>query len=301
MAIRNLGTGGNTVLSAAGLFVGAAATFIVIVAAQRIEAGPQSSESFSFEVASVKLHKPDGQLGFPQFLPGGRFRSSAVPLQVLIAFAYNLPLLPQSGRISGGPDWVRSEAGLYDIEARAPQGVIPPGLPVNVRDERMRSMLRSLLADRFHLKLRRETKELPIYALTVATTGSKLQESNIQEDSCKEGVICHQIRGGLGRGMDATAVSLSDVAAFVSNWTDRPVLDRTGVQTLFDIKTEGWAPMRTRPPRADGLPDPEGQTISDPIRPTLFQIFEKLGLRLQQQKGPVEMFIIESVERPTEN
>lgn len=297
VATRNPGNSRSGLLPSTRLLVTLTACVIGIVAAPQIRAEPQSSENLSFEVASVKLHKPDGQLGFPQFLPGGRFRSAAVPLQILIAFAYNLPLMPQSWKISGGPDWVFSEAGLYDIEATAPQGLIPPGLPVNVRDERMRAMLQSLLTDRFHLRLRRETKELPIYALTVAARGPKLQESKIQEDSCKEGAICHQLRGGLGRGIDGTAVSLSDIAAFVSNWTDRPVLDRTGVQTLFDVKTEGWAPMRTRPPRMDGLSDPEGQTVS----PTLFEIFEKLGLSLQQGKGPVEMFLIESVERPTEN
>src|ERR1700687_5044312 len=78
----------------------------------------RAQSSPAFEVASVKPHKPgDRHFGFPQFLPGGRFTVAGVPLQIVIAVAYNLPF--QGTQLSGGPDWIRSMDNLYDIEAKA--------------------------------------------------------------------------------------------------------------------------------------------------------------------------------------
>jgi uncharacterized protein (TIGR03435 family) len=80
------------------------------------------------------------------------------------------------------------------------------------------------------------------------------------------------------------------------------VVDKTGLKGLFNIQTEGWVPMRPRPPRPAGQePTAEDLAFADPARPTLFQIFDRLGLKLESQKAPVEMFVIESAERPSEN
>jgi uncharacterized protein (TIGR03435 family) len=92
------------------------------------------------------------------------------------------------------------------------------------------------------------------------------------------------------------------VTLFVSNWSDRPVVDQSGLKGLYNIQTEGWVPMRPRPPRPLGQePTAEDLAFADPTRPTLFTIFDRLGLKLESTKGPVEMFVIESVERPAEN
>src|SRR5262249_10789917 len=155
----------------------------------------------------------------------------------------------------------------------------------------MRAMLQTLLAERFHLKIRRESKELPVYAVVVAKGGPKLERAQVQEKDCSDdpehGVVCHQIAGGMGRGLHGKAGTVSDMGNFVSNWTDRPVIDKTGIDGLFAVETEGWAPMRPIQPRPDGEPNPEAAALSDPTRPTLFMIFEKLGLRLETQKAPV--------------
>ena len=95
---------------------------------------------------------------------------------------------------------------------------------------------------------------------------------------------------------------MPDLALFIANWTDRPVVDRTGIKGLFDIETVGWTPLRPRPPLAPGAePTAEDVAMSDPTRPTLFMILEQLGLKLDSQRAPVESFVIEHVERPSGN
>src|SRR5262249_7727355 len=104
-----------------------------------------------FDVVSVKAYKEGSTTRFfPQFLPGGGFRCAGAPLKMLIAIAYTLGF--QSVRLSGGPAWINSPEGVYDIEATAPAGAFPPGMPSNLRDDKMREMLRTLLEDRFKLK-----------------------------------------------------------------------------------------------------------------------------------------------------
>jgi len=88
----------------------------------------------------------------------------------------------------------------------------------------------------------------------------------------------------------------------VEVFSDRPVLDRTGIRGLFNIQTEGWVPMRPRPPRPpDQEPTAEDLAFADPARPTIFQIFDRLGLKLESTKAPVEVFVIDRIEKPSEN
>jgi uncharacterized protein (TIGR03435 family) len=93
---------------------------------------------------------------------------------------------------------------------------------------------------------------------------------------------------------------MAELAVSVSNFTDRPLLDRTGLTGLYDIDTDGWVPMRPRPARPDG-PNAEDLAMADPTRPTLNMIFDKLGLKMESSKAPVEMFVIDRVEKPTGN
>jgi uncharacterized protein (TIGR03435 family) len=281
-------------------------TSIITILTLSLEAQTTSApaKAPSFEAASVKPNKSTDfrGLGF-NFLPGGRFVATNVPLLIIIAVAYHLPI--QSSRLSGGPEWLRSEK--YDVEAVAEKDAIPNGTASVVRDEILRSMLQTLLAERFGLKVLRESKELPIYALVLAKNGPKLQASTLGEKECSDepvsntvGARCHQFGGGQGRGLHGHAVDMSDLVQFVGNWTDRPLVDKTGLTGLYDIETEGWAPLRQRP--ATGAdPTAEDLAAADPTRPTLFMVLAKLGLRLESQKGPVDMFVIESVERLSEN
>jgi uncharacterized protein (TIGR03435 family) len=259
----------------------------------------QPVASIAFEVASVKPHKSAERIfGFPQFLPGGRFTSSGVPLQIVIAVAYNLPF--QGTQLSGGPDWIRSMEGVYDIEAKANADDLK-GLSPKDRADKLRLMLQALLVERFKLTIRRDLKEQPVYLLTVGKNGPKLQESQLKEKDCEDPKNqCHYGGAGQGRGIHVKAFNMAELAVSVSNFTDRPLVDRTGLTGLYDIDTDGWVPMRQRPVRPDG-PSAEDIAMADPTRPTLNMIFDKLGLKMESSKAPVELFVIDHVEKPTEN
>jgi bla regulator protein blaR1 len=304
---HNLNFGKKLLLAAAGMAAVAAPIVVGLLNAPEIRAQSQTDRPMAFEVASVKASKegdPRG-LGSTTASPAGRLTITGTPLYLIIARAYHVSF--QSPRLSGGPDWLRTQR--YDIDATAEKGAIPDGLPAAERSARMRSMLQTLLAQRFKLTMRRETKEIPVYALAVGKNGPKLQKSKTGEKDCadpadpdKKGAPCHAFQGGQGRGLHGKAVDMADLVGFVENWTDRPLLDETGIQGLYDIESEGWVPMRPRPARDPGTPpSAEDLALGDPTTPTLFTIFDRLGLKMEPKKAPVETFVIEHVERPTEN
>ncbi|HKD08756.1 MAG TPA: TIGR03435 family protein [Bryobacteraceae bacterium] len=241
----------------------------------------------SFEVISVKQNHSDDMRGARiQFLPG-RFLATNYPLQLMIAAAWNLPF--QSTRLSGGPDWIRSER--FDIEATTPGGVRIP-------TAQMRQMLQQLLKDRFHLVMSSSMKELPVFFVTVAKGGPKLEKSAIDEKDC-DTAPCHAFTGGQGRGLHAQAVDMGDLAKYVENWAERPVLDKTGLHGLYRIETRPWLPMTPGPEPAVGAKAEDGSAITD--LPTLFGIFEGMGLKLEAGKAPIEVFHIDGIQRPSEN
>lgn len=247
----------------------------------------------SFEVASVKPSKePDFRGMSMQYMPGGRLAIHNYPLLLAISQAYDIP--PQSPRLRGGPQWIWSER--YDIEAKADPSTVPPGLPDAARRKRMRKMLQALLADRFHLAVHTETKEDAVYALVIGKSGPKLQKSAIAEQECDE--KCHVINGGQGRGIHARAIDMADLARALENFADRPVVERTGIQGLYDVDTTAWMPMRGKPP-ASGSKAEDGSDAD--TMPTMFTVVERLGLKLESQRAPTEIVVIDRVERPAEN
>jgi uncharacterized protein (TIGR03435 family) len=156
--------------------------------------------------------------------------------------------------------------------------------------------------------VREEQKEMTAYALVVASGGPKLRKSALSEKDCPLDTAtpesCHHFAGGMGRGMHANAVDMDDLAHFIENWTDFPVVNRTGLDGLFAVETEGWIAMRLPPPPPDNIPPvrPSGDgDMSDPARPTIFAVLRKLGLELKQQKAPIAVYTIEHMERPAAN
>src|SRR5215471_438453 len=280
-----------------------AVAIVLTMAPLRMVAAPQSATNPTFEVASVKLHVG----GFdrhtlvpPTVLPGGRF-VSRFPLKFLISYGYKVPF-NQTARMTGIPDW--AEEAISDVEAKS---AMPPGLSIQARNDRVRAMVQALLVDRFKLVIRRESKEMPVYALLAAKGGPKLQRADIDEKDCPEASVnalgpvspstpipdvCHAFNGGMGRGLYSRASNISDLAAYVENWTDRPLLDKTGIKGLYRFETKGWLPM-----------DPSVNAGSSEFadRPTVFQMFAKLGLRMEPQKGVVEVYVIDHIEKPSEN
>jgi uncharacterized protein (TIGR03435 family) len=254
-----------------------------------------------YEIVSIKPHAQGDRGGMlPQFLPGGEFKSINVPLLIVIAFAYDLPF--QGPQITGGPTWLRAADSIFDIDAKSDTDVTK-GLSTEARNEGLRRMLQALLADYFKLSVRREMREQPVYLLTIAKNGPKLQRSKLEPKDCDENPSqCHTGGAGQGRGIHTKAATMHQVVTDVSSFTDRPMLDRTDLKGLYDIDTDGWVPMRARPPRPPGTePTAEDLAFADPARPTLDQILDRLGLKLERSRAAAEMITIDTAEKPAGN
>jgi uncharacterized protein (TIGR03435 family) len=257
-------------------------------------AWPAVAQSQTFESVSIKpARSGDPRNMRLRVLPNGDLEASAVPVLVLVRYAYDVPVNP-SPRLSGLPGWRDS----YDIDAKAPANAIPAGLPESEKRGRTQRMIRGLLADRFKLKMRVDQKTMPVYALIVASGGPNLQKSTIAEKDCifDTGTpeSCHNFTEGRGfHALNATAINMDDLVQYIENWADLPVVNRTALSGLFAVETEGWRPMRL-PPRPPGFP----QTPNFDDLPTIFSVLRTLGLELKQQEATVPVYTVEHIERP---
>jgi uncharacterized protein (TIGR03435 family) len=254
---------------------------------------PAVAQSQAFEAISIRpVRSGDPRNMRMLILPNGDLDASAVPVLFLLRYAYDVPVNP-SPRLSGLPNWRET----YDIQAKAPANAIPPGLPASAKRGRMQAMMRALLADRFRLVMRVEQKTMPVYALTVARGGPNLRKSTVAESDCvldtASSESCHQFIPGRGHPLNARAVSMDDLALYIENWADRPVVNRTAVSGLFAVETEGWRPMRLPPP-------PPGNPTATGFAglPTIFTVLRKLGLELKQQEATVPVYTVQRIERP---
>jgi uncharacterized protein (TIGR03435 family) len=276
------------------------------------------SSSAVFEVASIKPSDPKVQGVTIRNGPGGGLNITGATLKLLIEQAYDV----RDFQILGGPGWINSDR--YDIAAKAEPGVNRPAPdPRNLTDQRkameqQRERLRALLADRFRLKIRRETKELPVYALTLAKGGPKLKESSLDTpatgpngDKGPQGFRGPFMRMGPGQIIGQSA-SLDFLVQVLSRQLGRTVLDKTGLKGAYDFTLE-WTPDPAQglgpgfggpgePSVGKDLPRPENPAPAEPNGPSLFAALqEQLGLKLESQRGSVEVIVIESVEKPSEN
>jgi bla regulator protein BlaR1 len=301
--MSGLSGGRKVLLAAAAMLALTVPVAIGLVDVSQVRA--QSAENPTFEAATVKPHvggTDRNTLVPPTALPGGRF-VSRFPLMILVSYAYRIPInAGANGRLMGIPNWVQGTT-MYDVEATS---AMPPGLSVQARDDRVRAMVQALLVDRFKLVMRRESKEMPVYALVVAKGGPKLQRADIEEKDCPEATlaplgpqtastpmpnVCHAIEGGMGRGLHARAVTMADLAAFVGGWTDRPLQDKTGIQGLYRFdQTQGFLSMNAPPP------DPTSPLADEP---TVSEMFAGLGLKMEPQQGVADVWVIEHLEKPS--
>jgi uncharacterized protein (TIGR03435 family) len=277
---NRLTSGKKLLLAAAGI---AAVAIPVTVGLMHPQPGRAQSPAapelpHAFDVASIKP-SPQGQPGpMIQMSPHGTFTAKGIDTKTLIGIAYEV----QDFQISGAPGWLGSDR--FEINAKT-EG------DVNLNMAQYRPLLQALLADRFKLTFHRDTKELPIYALVVGKNGPKLKES----DANARGPMMR-----LGRGqLNGTKVQLDFLAKNLSRQLGRTVLNKTGLTGNYDFTLE-WTP---EPGEMMG-PGPvhEAPPPSESTGPSIFTALqEQLGLKLESQRGPVEILIIDRVERPSEN
>ena len=231
-----------------------------------------------------------------QVLPNGDLIANAVPVIMLLSYAYDVPV-NSSPRLSLFPTGPFARG---TISKKAPANAITPGLQDSEGRSRIQQMIRGLLADRFRLVMRVENKAMSVYALTVASGGPKLQKSAITEKDCTfdtdpEG--CHNFVAGFGHPLNAKAIDMDDLAHYIGNWTDLPVVNRTALSGLFTVNTQGWAPMRLPPPPPNATPDVNHFAGL----PTIFTVLGKLGLELNRQEDILPVYTVERIERPVAN
>jgi uncharacterized protein (TIGR03435 family) len=230
----------------------------------------------TFEVATIKRNTSLDGSGGMRNEAGGRFEAVNVPVFWLVAGAYSESMgALRPSQIIGALGWLESEH--YDIIARAAN-------PSDMSSfNKTRLLLRSLLEDRFKLRVHRDQRQMPIYALVRARSdgglGPRFKQST--PDCFQESAKCGFPGGPIGR-IKADAISMDILTQLLANATDRIVVDRTGLQGGFAIDLE-WSP---------------DQTASD--KPSIFTATqEQLGLKLESTRGPVDVIVIDHVEKPT--
>ena len=294
----------------------------VCIAVSAMLARSLDAQSPAFDVASVKPSNPNptGPMGaVPLVLPAlGRLTAQNVTLRMLVMAAYQ----KQPFELAGGPPW--QNADTFDINARTEDASLTP--------DQLLERLKTLLADRFQLKVHTETREVPIFALVLARGDGKLgPKIKPTADTCPDFKAQQQqqlealAKGGIqalaatvGKpgesrpcavsprpstpgsiGLHVSGQSMSTLAIILTQLTGRPVVDKTGLTGAYDFDlTIGlqtlmqlYAEMGiTVPPLPAGLP--EGPSL-------MTQLQEDLGLKLDSQRGPGDVLVIDSAERPT--
>jgi uncharacterized protein (TIGR03435 family) len=276
------------------LIIGVAA----VVASTRVQVRAQTPTSSAFEVATIKPNRSgnSGWLLAPQ--PGGRLVAENVPLRALILAAYQL----QGVQLLGGPSWL--DADRFDIAAKA-EGDLPPN--------QMLPMVRTLLAERFKLAVHTDTRDQPIYALTLSRAdgklGPRLRPSDANCAAAAGGAFptradpnrpppCGDFRMGPG-SLIATGMTMAGLASRLAGRVSRIVQDRTGLRGVFDLDIE-FSPdllQQPGPPAANANPGATDSSV-----PSIFAALqEQLGLKLESTRGPVDVLVIDHLEHPTED
>ena len=248
-------------------------TLIAALAIPAALAQPQASE---FEVASVRQNLLDDRIVTINIGPGNRFTARGYTLVLLMQQAYGV----MDWNVTGGPGWIRTDR--WDIAAKA-------NIAGNLTDTQLQPMLQRLLAERFKLRLHRDSKEMAGYALVVGRGGQKVRASVDSQE--------HPETFRMGKGeLTGQGITMDRFARWVGGKLGLVVVDKTGLQGVFDFKVT-WTEEPARP--TDGLP---GADPREELRAAVFAALEdQLGLKIAPQKISVPMLVIDSVEKASEN
>jgi len=247
---------------------------IVLAAAMMAWAAPQDAPAPAFEVVSIKP-TPDPPIRTGMFPIPGTLTVGNYTLKRLILDSYRI----KSYQLYGGPPWIDSEH--YDIVGKAAS-------KANMSE--MSKMLIPLLADRFQLKIHRETKELPTYALVLAKGGPKMKPATETDRSF--GIF----PSGPITEIRAFRLGMQFFSNILSGQLDRPVLNETALTGEFQF-TLRYLTDDARPSQPG-----ETESPSDPNSASIYAAMqEQLGLKLEPRKGPVDVIVVDHAERPTAN
>lgn len=242
-----------------------ARTLLSLSVAVAIAIGLYAQSPLAFDAASIKLH-PEPVYVSRSDTSGTYATWTAETLRDLVVEAYGLKYY----QVTGGPHWIESDH--FDISARAPGDAAP------TRDQ-FRQMVQTMLADRFQIKVHREMREIPVYALVVGKNGPKLKDPDV---SSREG---YAMGDNKGIHIVQSHASTQRLADHLSDTADRPVLDKTGLSGVYSFKLDFSL----------------GNSTADSDLPSMSTAVEQLGLSLDPRKAPVEMLIIDSAEKPSGN
>ncbi len=254
-----------------------------------------TTQTSAFEAASIKPASRNSECANGSVIgpmTGGGLRVECLPLRSILTWAYEV----QDFQISGGPSWMKSD--LWEIRAKAEAPETAQEGPLQYEKmsdaqrsrymETVRGRLKALLAERFQLAIHRETREQTVYSLALAKSGPKLKEA---ADQSSAGLIRR------GRGLIiGKGAAIESLASFLAIDVARPVTNNTGLTAHYDFELK-WTPDSPAGADADGKAAP-----TDVAGPTVFTALEEqLGLRLESRKGPMEMLIVDRVEKPSAN
>jgi uncharacterized protein (TIGR03435 family) len=296
--LKLVSIGRKFLLAALGAVVLAAP--LVFCQAQSLPAGAASPPStvaadtppVAFDVASIKLEpSTPNHININVSFNTDSFIATGVTAKYLIELAYEV----KDFQISGGPGWADSEK--YAVNAKLDEETLAAlkKLTSEQAFAQQRLMLQSLLAERFKLKLSHSSKELPTYALLVTRNGLKIKPS--ADSTGGRGFSSNKRGEVVGKG-----VLMSRFADWLSRELGRKVMDKTDLQGRYDF-TLHWVRERITPmPGSAADSAPQTATLPSDSGPSIFTALqEQLGLKLESQKGPVEILVIDSIERPSEN
>jgi uncharacterized protein (TIGR03435 family) len=247
----------------------------------------------AFEAASIKPNA-SGQDGGSIGPRGAGLFATNVPLNSLLSFAY----APANGvlmkaQIAGAPDWASIDR--FDIQAKLPGDA--PSVPIS----QIRLALQALLADRFQLKVHSEDRILPVYNLVVIKAGPRLSadqtppapsflqfsSSGAQLAPLPRGAM-RIISGAAATTLEGSAIPVAKLVSLLQGQSDRIIFDKTEFAGLFDLHLEFTQPAAT------------SQT-TESSAPSLFTAIQDIGLKLESAKAPIEVFVIDSVHKPSGN
>jgi bla regulator protein blaR1 len=306
------------VLATLGLAAIAGPVMVGVLNAPKLDAQEPSvvASPLEFEVASIKPNKSGEMRVMMRNLPGGIYQAYNVTLGAMVRQAYRL----QQYQLVGGPSWLDSDR--FTIQAKSPAG---SGSPELGPEPNWTARMRSLLADRFSLKVHNETRELEIYALVVSRRDGRLGSQLWPASVDCAAMTAARGRGGvppppppppprpgerplcgmsMGPGrLSGSGTNIAQLANSLSAFTGRMVVDRTGLAGGFEFDLEFTPdPALRRIGLGGGLPGPPEVTDSpaDPQGVSIFTaVQEQLGLRLEAQRGPVNIVVVDRAEQPT--